>query len=80
MGDDEAGLVRLWREGRGEVEPEDLSANLIVQPGVVTDHIRAHKPYLSFLTLGDFRRRTPGPPPFSSMNSTPAASRRPTYR
>ena len=26
--------------------------------------------YLWFLTLGAFRRRTPGPPPFSSMNST----------
>jgi len=30
--------------------------------------------YLWFLTLSDFRRRTPGPPPFSSMNSTPAVS------
>jgi hypothetical protein len=30
MGDDEASLLRLWREKRGEVEPEDLSANLIV--------------------------------------------------
>jgi predicted phage-related endonuclease len=27
MGDDEAALVRLWREKRGEVEPEDLSSN-----------------------------------------------------
>ena len=25
MGSDEAMLVRLWREKRGEVEPEDLS-------------------------------------------------------
>ena len=24
MGDDEAALIRLWREKRGEVEPEDL--------------------------------------------------------
>ena len=31
MGDDEAALIRLWREKRGEVEPEDLSGNLIVQ-------------------------------------------------
>src|SRR6266851_103107 len=31
MGDDEAALVRLWREKRGEAEPEDLSGNLIVQ-------------------------------------------------
>jgi hypothetical protein len=37
MGDDEAALVRLWREKRGEVEPEDLSGNLIVQLGVVTE-------------------------------------------
>jgi hypothetical protein len=29
MGEDEAALVRLWREKRGEVEPEDLSGNLI---------------------------------------------------
>ena len=34
MGEDEAALVRLWREKRGEVEPEDLSGNLIVQLGV----------------------------------------------
>ena len=33
MGDDEAALLRLWREKRGEVEPEDLSRNLIVQLG-----------------------------------------------
>ena len=24
MGNDEAALIRLWREKRGEVEPEDL--------------------------------------------------------
>jgi predicted phage-related endonuclease len=30
MGDDEAALVRLWREKRGEAEPEDLSGNLIL--------------------------------------------------
>ena len=33
MGDDEAALLRLWREKRGEVEPQDLSGNLIVQLG-----------------------------------------------
>jgi predicted phage-related endonuclease len=37
MGNDEAALFRLWREKRGEIEPEDLSANLIVQLGVVTE-------------------------------------------
>ncbi|MET3837973.1 hypothetical protein ABIE49_000051 [Bradyrhizobium sp. OAE829] len=31
MGADEAALLRLWREKRGEVEPEDLSNNLIVR-------------------------------------------------
>ena len=39
MGDDEAALMRLWKEKRGEVEPEDLSANLIVQLGVVTERL-----------------------------------------
>jgi predicted phage-related endonuclease len=37
MGTDEAALVRLWREKRGEAEPEDLSGNLIVQLGVATE-------------------------------------------
>ena len=31
MGNDEAALVRLWGEKRGEAEPEDLADNLIVQ-------------------------------------------------
>src|SRR6201987_658320 len=39
MDDDEAALVRLWREKRGEVEPEDLSGNLIVQLGTVTEDL-----------------------------------------
>ena len=39
MGNDEAALLRLWREKRGEVEPEDLSGNLIVQLGVVTEEL-----------------------------------------
>jgi YqaJ-like viral recombinase domain len=39
MGDDEAALVRLWREKRGESEPEDLSGNLIVQLGSVTEDL-----------------------------------------
>ena len=39
MGDDEAALLRLWREKRGEVEPEDLSDNLIVQLGLVTEEL-----------------------------------------
>ena len=37
MGNDEAALLHLWQEKRGEVEPDDLSSNLIVQLGVVTE-------------------------------------------
>ena len=39
MGEDEAALLRLWREKRGEAEPEDLSGNLIVQLGAVTEEL-----------------------------------------
>ena len=39
MGDDEDALLGLWREKRGEVEPEDLSANLVVQLGLVTEDL-----------------------------------------
>ena len=39
MGEDEGALVRLWREKRGEAEPEDLSGNLIVQLGLVTEDL-----------------------------------------
>src|SRR5262245_19577960 len=39
MGSDEAALVRLWREKRGEAEPEDLSSNLIVQLGAATEEL-----------------------------------------
>jgi predicted phage-related endonuclease len=38
-GDDEARLLRLWGEKRGEAEPEDLSGNLIVQLGAVTEDL-----------------------------------------
>ena len=37
LGDDEAALLRLWQEKRGEAEPQDLSGNLIVQLGVATE-------------------------------------------
>src|SRR5215471_18824011 len=39
MGSDEAALIRLWREKRGEIGPEDLSDNLIVQLGTVTEDL-----------------------------------------
>jgi predicted phage-related endonuclease len=39
MGDDEEALVQLWREKRGEVEPKDVSSNLVIQLGVVTEDL-----------------------------------------
>jgi predicted phage-related endonuclease len=42
MGDDEAALLRLWKEKRGEAEPEDLSGDLLVQLGSVTEHLNRH--------------------------------------
>src|SRR5215469_16440505 len=39
MGRDEQALIRLWREKRGEVEPEDLSGNLVVQLGLATEEL-----------------------------------------
>jgi predicted phage-related endonuclease len=39
MGNDEPALKRLWREKRAEVEPEDLSGNLLVQLGLATEHL-----------------------------------------
>src|SRR5262245_51495474 len=39
MGQDEAALVRLWQEKRGEVGPEDLSGNLVVQLGTATEDL-----------------------------------------
>jgi hypothetical protein len=42
MGCDGAALLRLWREKRGEIEPEDLSGNLIVQLGLATEALNRH--------------------------------------
>jgi len=52
----------------------DTSSGLLVKNkiGFVSQNVAAgpHR-----FCLGDLRRRTPGPPPFSSMNSIPAASK-----
>jgi predicted phage-related endonuclease len=42
MGTDEAALLRLWRQKRGEADAEDLSDNLIVQLGKVTEALNRH--------------------------------------
>src|SRR5262249_54707231 len=39
MGTDESALIHLWREKRGEAEPEDFSGNLIVQLGTATEDL-----------------------------------------
>jgi len=39
MGTDEAALIQLWREKRGEAEPDDLSGNLVVQLGAATEEL-----------------------------------------
>src|SRR3954447_2202658 len=39
MGGNQAALVRLWQEKRGEAEPEDLSGNLVVQLGNATENL-----------------------------------------
>src|SRR5829696_4468746 len=39
LGKDENALLRLWQEKRGEIGPEDLSANLLVQFGCVTEEL-----------------------------------------
>ena len=58
MGDNQDALVRLWREKRGEIEPEDLSGNLVVQLGTVTEVLnRAWYQRASGHTVKDIQRR-----------------------
>jgi predicted phage-related endonuclease len=42
MGEDEAALIRLWQQKRGEVEPADLSGDLLVQLGSLTEQLNRH--------------------------------------
>jgi predicted phage-related endonuclease len=37
MGESADALLRLWREKRGEADPEDLSGNMLVQLGLATE-------------------------------------------
>jgi predicted phage-related endonuclease len=62
MGNDEAALIRLWREKRGEVEPEDLSGNLLVQLGLATEDLnRRWYQHSTGQVLTDIQRRTRHP-------------------
>jgi predicted phage-related endonuclease len=62
MGSDEVALLRLWREKRGEVEPEDLSGNLVVQLGSATEDLNRRWYELNTgLTVGDVQRQVKHP-------------------
>src|SRR4051794_28572819 len=62
MGADGAALLRLWREKRGGAEPPDLSGELIVQLGLVTEDLnRRWYERNSGQTVTDVQRR--GRPP-----------------
>jgi predicted phage-related endonuclease len=62
MGDNESNLVRLWHEKRGEAEPEDLSNNLIVQLGSVTEDLnRRWYERSTGYTVKDAQRRVQHP-------------------
>src|SRR5262245_2617287 len=58
MGNDEAALICLWREKRGDAEPEDLSGNLVVQLGSATEELnRSWYERNTGRRVGDVQRR-----------------------
>src|SRR5262245_55789888 len=62
MGDDGDKLTRLWREKRGELEPQDLSKDLIVQLGSSTEDLnRAWYERSSGHTVEDVQRKVRHP-------------------
>jgi hypothetical protein len=62
MGHDEAALIHLWQEKRGEVEPYDLSGNLVAQLGVATEHLnRQWFERLTGLVIKDVQKRVHHP-------------------
>ena len=62
MGDDQDKLIRLWREKRGEALPLDLSNDLIVQLGSITEDLnRSRYERTSGHTVGDIQRKVRHP-------------------
>ena len=62
MGADEDRLRQLWREKRGEVEPEDLSRHLVVQLGNITEDLnRTWYELSSGNAVGDVQRQVRHP-------------------
>src|SRR6202045_4716767 len=62
LGKDEDALLRLWQEKRGEIEPEDLSGNLVVQLGLATEDLNRRWYELnSGATITDIQKRVRHP-------------------
>ncbi|MBR0779042.1 YqaJ viral recombinase family protein [Bradyrhizobium diazoefficiens] len=62
MGEDQDKLIRLWREKRGELEPQDLSGELIVQLGNITEDLnRTWYERASGHTVEDVQRKVRHP-------------------
>lgn len=62
MGNDAGALLRLWQEKRGEVEPIDLSGDLIVQLGTATEVLnRTWYQRSSGQTIKDIQKRVRHP-------------------
>ncbi|MET4120498.1 putative phage-related endonuclease [Bradyrhizobium sp. JR4.1] len=62
MGNDQDDLTRLWREKRGEIAPQDLSNNLIVQLGTVTEDLnRSWYQRASGMTITEIQKRVRHP-------------------
>ncbi|WP_027524845.1 YqaJ viral recombinase family protein [Bradyrhizobium sp. Ec3.3] len=58
MGEDQDDLIRLWREKRGEIAPQDFAHNLIVQLGTVTETLnRSWYQHASGQTITDVQKR-----------------------
>jgi hypothetical protein len=74
MGTDEAALVRLWQEKRGETGPPDYSDNLLVQLGVATE------PLKSALVRENDREAHQGRPELDSAPSAPLDGRYARWR
>jgi len=62
MGDDHDKLLRLWREKRGEALPQDLSNDLVVQLGTITEGLnRSWYERTSGHTVNDVQRQVRHP-------------------
>src|SRR5262245_44610760 len=56
MGHDENALLRLWQQKRGEIEPGDLSGDLVVLLGITKDELnrRWYEAFAGGVPLGSY--------------------------